>query len=604
MITKPPAAALALALAAVLSPTGGRGLEGRQTYRIGPAAETAFVDFLATDRGGQPVLDLKPGEIVLKIDGRVRPVVSLQRVDFTESSGVSLAASGEALPPPFGSNVPGGGRAVVILIDDDSIRQGRERDTVAAVSELLDKLPPHARVVIATPHGGWKTKLTSDRAEARRVLSEISGRAFASDDVECRTRVTLDAVRTTLEAFGPEAAPTILVVSGGLAGPRQDATSGNSALARATAQIKVRSCDLRLEDFLKIRDAAAATRAYLYVIQPDDVLLSSTMDQLAASPIDLNVGVNNLAAVTGGKLLHLTRSSGNPLIAAERESSVYYLAGFVRTAAEAGSTRRVDVQVTRPRITVVRRPQMRIDDAVTRPAAPGPVTAGTILRDPRLHRDLPLRVAGYPSRHADPAASIRVLVFAEPIGAASSLASAAAGLFDPQGRLISEWTSTAANLGSGPILAALSAPPGNYRLRVAALDSGGRAGAADYFIDATLASAGSLRLSGLMLMTSQNGALRPALEFSSEPAAIASLEVYGEADSKSILAALEVADSLNGPALMTVPVQVGATREPDAFSLTASVPIATLAAGDYVLRATVNVQGRPQGRVVRTLRKR
>ena len=107
-----------------------------------------------------------------------------------------------------------------------------------------------------------------------------------------------------------------------------------------------------------------------------------------------------------------------------------------------------------------------------------------------------------------------------------------------------------------------------------------------------------------MLAVSQNGALRPALEFSSEPAAIASLEVYGEREGKPIVATLEVAESVNGPAIMTLPLHVGATRESDAFSLTASIPIAGLAPGDYVLRATVNLQGRPQGRVVRTLRKR
>jgi hypothetical protein len=141
-------------------------------------------------------------------------------------------------------------------------------------------------------------------------------------------------------------------------------------------------------------------------------------------------------------------------------------------------------------------------------------------------------------------------------------------------------------------------------LRVAALDSAGRAGTADYFVDATLAPAGPLKLSALMLAVSQTGALRPALEFSSEPAAIASVEIYGEREGNAIVATLEVAESLNGPAIMTLPVQAGATREPDRFILTASIPIGGLAAGDYVVRVTVNLQNRPQGRVVRTLRKR
>jgi hypothetical protein len=35
-----------------------------------------------------------------------------------------------------------------------------------------------------------------------------------------------------------------------------------------------------------------------------------------------------------------------------------------------------------------------------------------------------------------------------------------------------------------------------------------------------------------------------------------------------------------------------------------SIPIGGLAPGDYLLRITVNLQDRPQGRVLRTLRKR
>jgi hypothetical protein len=171
---------------------------------------------------------------------------------------------------------------------------------------LLESLPAHARVVIATPQAGWKTKLTADRAELRRALADIAGHASAADDVECRTRVTLNAVRAAISPFRAEAAPTVLVISGGLAGPRQDIPAGSNGLARASGRVQVNPCDLRIEDFLKVSDAIANTRAHLYVIQPDDVLPSTNMEQLAATPVDLNAGLNNLAGVAGGKLLHLT----------------------------------------------------------------------------------------------------------------------------------------------------------------------------------------------------------------------------------------------------------------------------------------------------------
>jgi VWFA-related protein len=577
-----------------------------QEYRLGvPGAEPVLFDFLAIDRAGQPVLDLKADEIQLKIDGRARPVVSLQLVNFTEVAGATLTETGESTPPPFGSNAVTAGRSVVILIDDDSIRPGRERDTMAAVGGLLESLPAHARVVIATPQAGWKTKLTADRAELRRALADIAGHASAADDVECRTRVTLNAVRAAISPFRAEAAPTVLVISGGLAGPRQDIPAGSNGLARASGRVQVNPCDLRIEDFLKVSDAIANTRAHLYVIQPDDVLPSTNMEQLAATPVDLNAGLNNLAGVAGGKLLHLTPSSGNPLIAAERESSRYYLVGFEPTAAEStGSTHRIDVSVSRPRITVVRRPDVTIEKTAPALSAPAATTPGAMLRDPRTRRSLPLRAAGYASRNADPSAPVRVVMFAETLGPGTTVESAAAGLFDPRGRLVSEWTSTPGSLGSGPLIAALSATPGTYRLRIAAIDKAGRAGTADYFVDALLEPAGPLKLSALMLGTLRNGGMSPALEFTSEPTAIASLDIYGSTEGKPIAAILEVAESVNGPALLTFPVQIAATREPDVVSATASIPIVSLTAGDYVVRVTVNLLNAPQGRVVRTLRKR
>jgi hypothetical protein len=123
-------------------------------------------------------------------------------------------------------------------------------------------------------------------------------------------------------------------------------------------------------------------------------------------------------------------------------------------------------------------------------------------------------------------------------------------------------------------------------------------------VDALLEPAGPLKLSALMLGTLRNGGMSPALEFTSEPTAIASLDIYGSTEGKPIAAILEVAESVNGPALLTFPVQIAATREPDVVSATASIPIGSLTAGDYVVRVTVNLLNAPQGRVVRTLRKR
>ena len=56
-----------------------------------------------------------------------------------------------------------------------------------------------------------------------------------------------------------------------------------------------------------------------------------------------------------------------------------------------------------------------------------------------------------------------------------------------------------------PLLGAIAAAPGTYRLRVAAIDADGRAGAAEDDVDATLTPAGPLSLGSLVLGVSRNG---------------------------------------------------------------------------------------------------
>ena len=47
----------------------------------------------------------------------------------------------------------------------------------------------------------------------------------------------------------------------------------------------------------------------------------------------------------------------------------------------------------------------------------------------------------------------------------------------------------------------------------------------------------------------------------------------------------------------------GTTSEPDKSILTGELPIASLAPGDYVVRAFVGIDGQPEGKVIKTFRK-
>jgi hypothetical protein len=137
---------------------------------------------------------------------------------------------------------------------------------------------------------------------------------------------------------------------------------------------------------------------------------------------------------------------------------------------------------------------------------------------------------------------------------------------------------------------------------VAAIDTTGRAGTADYDLEAEIVQTGPLRLSSIILGLSREGRFVPRLQFTTEPVAIAYIEMYGAEPGTQISSALELAKTLNGPPLAAVPLAIESGGE-GRYVARGAVPIATLPPGDYVVRALVGIEGQPLTRVVRTLRK-
>jgi hypothetical protein len=93
----------------------------------------------------------------------------------------------------------------------------------------------------------------------------------------------------------------------------------------------------------------------------------------------------------------------------------------------------------------------------------------------------------------------------------------------------------------------------------------------------------------------------PRLQFGKEPVALATVELSGQATG-TITIGLEVARTLDGPALVSTPLAVERLGD-DHYAATGAAPIGALPPGDYVVRAVVTVEGQPSVRVTRTLRK-
>lgn len=563
--------------------------------RIGAAsAPTVVVDFAAVDAKGQPISDLTPGDLTVRIDGKPRVVKDLQYVK-RELSG----AGADPLPAPFASNMmsAGGARAAFIIIDNETITTGREQRVRDGITTFINSLGPRDVAAIATvPHGGVSVELTTDRARLREGAAKITG-AYASgsetpDAAACRSRLTLQAMQTILQQRANADSPTdVIFVSSSMIGPRNNITSGNTALGRGS----VGGCELPPEEFTRLAAIAMSARARIYIVQPEQ------LGNSAASGADSTLaGLEGIVSVTGGYLWHMAGSDEPGFQRITAETSSYYNATVELEPGETGtSPRGLSLKTSRPDVTIRVRPSVAMPKPTPAPSGAAPAPKD-MLRTATVYRDVPLRVQGFSSRAGG---KIRVIALAEAGVPGTKISAAAVGLYDAAGKLIGQWTATPAELAGPMLLATFDQPPGTYRARVAVTNAAGRAGAADVAIDANLTpAAGGLSLSSMLIGTTDNG-FTPKLQFTNEPTATAYFELYGGRPGMPVSIAVELASSLNGPALATLQPKISASQEPDKYLVMTPITLGALPPGDYVVRAIVGLDGFPATRILRTLRK-
>jgi hypothetical protein len=217
------------------------------------------------------------------------------------------------------------------------------------------------------------------------------------------------------------------------------------------------------------------------------------------------------------------------------------------------------------------------------------------------HGELALRAVAYVAREPGDK-KLKVVVLCEPADLSIPLASVSAGMFDEKGKLSVQWTAQPDDLKRLPVMAGFTARAGAYRLRVAAVDAAGRRGTVDQDLSVELTQAGPVTLSALVLGTAVRGAFSPRLLYINEQSAVGYLEVYGVTKGATVTVDFELASSRQGPALIAVPVALRPGDAEDRVIL-GQVPIGNVPPGDYLLRATVSINGERTGQVMRTLRK-
>ena len=293
-----------------------------------------------------------------------------------------------------------------------------------SIDSFLNTIPPADRVALLTaPLSSVRTDPTTP-AEVRLALAKVAGHGAPiptddaglqryQNDVACRTRETLEALRSLLSSLtGASIPPTMIFFSAGI-----------SATTRTTGNLGTSNCDLSTDAFQNVGAAAAAARAHVYVVQAD------------LTPAQRSEGLENLAGVTGAQVMMLATTGENGLNRIAIETSASYLAAFDPEPSERnGQPHRLEVRVTRPDVTVRAGTQIAIARADGKNARKGAVSPRDMLREATVFRDLPLRVAAFPSREA--ADKLKLVALGELVDPSAKLTGAVIGVYDTKGKLI------------------------------------------------------------------------------------------------------------------------------------------------------------------------
>lgn len=464
------------------------------------------------------------------------------------------------------------------------------------IKRLLPPYPSTRSIVVVLGHQrsqhkwaqGLTSILSSPATQGTPDWRTKTSRAETGEEAACRTQQAINAVKGVIDSLSGGSPTTLVFFSGGLAPPAY----GGATARRGTGQT---ACDIRRELFDEISTDAHRASVDLYTVQiPTDMQIGTT------ATTDTVVGIENLAGVTGNALIRLTGNAKADMARVARETSAYYLVSFEPDAAErTGSAARVELSVGREKVKVRARSEVIIAKGVGASVNAKVPSARDMLRVATVYRDLPMRAMAYPARGPSDK-ELKLVVLFEPFDRTVAFTEAAVGLFDDKGKLAAQ----PAELGSLPVMSALICKPGTYRMRVAASDAAGHGGTVDTDIRVDLEKGdGPVLMSALVLGAPINGAFGPRLQFTNEGSAIGFFEVYGLPKTATMTATIEVATAVAGPALAAQPAKTGTPSADGRRVVLGEIPIALLRPGEYAVRVVITADGKPVGRVIRTLRK-
>ena len=307
------------------------------------------VDVSVFGRDGEPLTDLRPEDFVVREDGVLQKVETVQFVklngqtppDRQESTVIRSAAHAEA--EAAREDV----RVFVLFLDDYHVDKAPTvmiplRRTLRA---FVDQLGPYDLVAVMDPLTPLThIEFTRDRNRILEIVNNFEGRRgelfpvrSAAEEAqqtqrniwELRAGVTLDAMNAIVTKLGGlrEGRKSVLFVSQG-------------------PPVSLRSVNWpRMEDVVQSANRANVT---IHTLDPRP---------LGSAEFGGNMVLRRFADETGGRAIFNTNDHASHLDEVFNDASAYYLIAYAPTRGEVadGKFHKIDVEVKRPRVRVVAR---------------------------------------------------------------------------------------------------------------------------------------------------------------------------------------------------------------------------------------------------------
>lgn len=155
----------------------GHAAQDAQPQRFRAGVDLITIDVAAVDGKGRPVEDLKPGDFVVKVDGKPRPAVSAELIKVDR--GKPAARTSELIST---NAIPQNARRIIIAVDQTLITPGSTVPLQKTAGQFVGRLTPDDYAAfVAFPEPGPRVDFTVDKARVRKALEGIVGQPSRRD---------------------------------------------------------------------------------------------------------------------------------------------------------------------------------------------------------------------------------------------------------------------------------------------------------------------------------------------------------------------------------------------------------------------------------------